>query len=234
MLVASALSGITSAITDAVGNYGLYAVFGLMMLDAVFPAASELVMVYGGAVAAGAFAGQTVTLFGHQFEPGLPAYLAISLAGTIGYLLGSLVGWWIGRKGGHPFLERSGHRLHLEPERVLRAERWFDRWGEWAVFLGRITPVVRSFISIPAGVFEAPLRPYTLFTAVGSAIWCFGFAAVGWAAGSQWEDFQHAFRFADYAILGAIVAGIAFLGWKRVKNRRARKTPAPGYTDASE
>ena len=159
MLVASILSGITEVVTSAIGDYGLYAVFVLMLVDAVLPAASEVVMVYGGAVAAGAFADQDVVLFGRTIEEGLPAYLAIALAGTIGYTIGSVVGWAIGLYGGRPYLERHGRWLHLDVEKLDRAERWFERWEDWAVFLGRLTPVVRSFVSIPAGVFEAPLRP---------------------------------------------------------------------------
>jgi len=158
----------------------------------------------------------------------------MALAGTAGYLIGSVFGWWIGDRGGRPFLERSGRWLHLAPERVSRAERWFDRWGDWAVFLGRVTPVVRSFISIPAGVFEAPFRHYVVLTALGSAIWCFAFAGAGWAAGANWEEFHHAFRFADYVVAAVVVAGIGWLGWKLVGGRRAGKRAAPGYTDASE
>ena len=85
----------------------------------------------------------------------------LATAGTLGYLLGSLVGWAIGRWGGHPLLERHGRWLHVTPENLDRAERWFDRHGRAAVFLGRLTPVVRSFISIPAGTLESPIGPYT-------------------------------------------------------------------------
>jgi membrane protein DedA with SNARE-associated domain len=220
--VASILSEITDLLTTVVGDYGLYAVFLLMLVDAVFPAASEPVMVYGGAVAAGAFAGQDVVLFGIELEPGLQAFLGVALAGTIGYTLGALGGWWIGLHGGRPFLERHGRWLHLNEEKLDRAERWFERWEDLAVFFGRITPVVRSFVSIPAGVFEAPLRRYTVLTLVGSAIWCFALAGVGWALGSQWEDFHHAFHYVDYAIIATLVAGAAWLAWKFL--RRGGKT----------
>src|SRR5262245_29074106 len=172
------LGSVTEHLTNAIGDYGLYAVFLLMLVDAVFPAASELVMVYGGAVAAGAFAGQTVTLFGHQIESGFPAYLAIALAGTIGYTIGSMLGWWIGAAAGRPYLERHGKWLHLSPAKLERAEAWFDRWGDWAVLIGRITPVARSFISIPAGVFRMPFWRYTVLTLIGSALWCFPLAAI--------------------------------------------------------
>ena len=224
MLVANVLSDflheITDVVTDAIGNYGLYAVFGLMLIDAVLPAASEVVMVYAGAVAAGAFADQSVTLFGYEFESGFPAYVAMATAGTIGYLVGSIGGWALGDYLGRPWLERHGRWLHLSTEKLDRAERWFDRWEEWAVFIGRITPVARSFISIPAGVFRARFGPYVWLTLLGSAIWCFAFAGAGWAAGANWEHFHDAFRYVDYLIVAAVVAAAGWLAWRFVRRRR--------------
>jgi membrane protein DedA with SNARE-associated domain len=217
--VASILSEITDLLTTVVGDYGLYAVFGLMLIDAVLPAASELVMVYGGAVAAGAFAGQAVDLLGWELDPGLQAYLGIALAGTLGYAVGSALGWWIGARGGRPFLAQHGRWLHLDEAKLGRAERWFERWEDWAVFLGRVTPVVRSFVSIPAGVFRAPFARYNVLTLAGSAIWCFALAGVGWALGSQWEDFHHAFHYVDYAIIATAAAGAAALLWKVLRGR---------------
>jgi membrane protein DedA with SNARE-associated domain len=221
-LTASILGEITDLLTTLIGDYGLYAVFGLMLLDAVFPAASEPVMVYSGAVAAGAFAGQSTVLFGYEFDDGAPAYVAMAGGGTLGYTIGSILGWWIGVRGGRPFLERHGRWLHLNEAKLDRAERWFGRWGDWGVFLGRITPVVRSFVSIPAGVFRAPLARYTALTLLGSAIWCFGLAGVGWWFGSNWEEFHHAFRYVDYAIIAAVVAAIGYVAWKLRGRQRAR------------
>ena len=215
-VVASILSGITDTVTSAIGDYGLYAVFLLMLVDAVFPAASEVVMVYGGAVAAGAFANQDVTLFGRTIEEGFPAYVAIALAGTIGLY------------GGRPYLERHGRWLHLDEEKLGRAERWFERWEGWAVFLGRLTPVIRSFVSIPAGVLEAPFVRYTILTFAGSAIWCFAFAGAGYLAGDNWEDFHHAFRYADYDDGAADVAGVVWIGVHRVRRRRRVAEETPG------
>jgi membrane protein DedA with SNARE-associated domain len=219
VLVASILSGITDSLTSVVGDYGFYAVFLLMAVDAVLPAASEAVMVYGGAVASGAFAGQSIVLFGWTLEPGFPAYLAVALAGTIGYTVGSIGGWWIGVHGGRPFLERHGRWFHLKEANLVKAERWFERWEDRAVFFGRITPVVRSFVSIPAGVFRAPFRRYTVLTLLGSAIWCFGLAGVGWALGSQWEEFHHTFRYLDYAMIALLAGGAAWLAWKYLRRR---------------
>jgi membrane protein DedA with SNARE-associated domain len=220
MLVASALSAITDAVTDAIGNYGLYAVFLLMLVDAVFPAASEVVMVYAGAIASGALAGQSVTLLGHEFESGFPAYVAMATAGTVGYLVGSIGGWALGDYLGRPWLERHGRWLHLDTEKLDRAEHWFDRWEEWAVFLGRVTPVVRSFISVPAGVFRARFGPYVWLTLLGSALWCYAFAGAGWAAGANWEHFHDAFRYVDYVVAAAVVGGVGLLGWRLLKRRR--------------
>jgi membrane protein DedA with SNARE-associated domain len=220
VLVASILSGITEVVTSVVGDYGLYAVFLLMLVDAVFPTASELVMVYGGALAAGAFADQDVVLFGQTIEEGLPAYLAIVLAGTIGYTIGAVIGWAIGLYGGRPYLERHGRWLHLDAEKLDRAERWFERWEDWAVFLGRLTPVVRSFVSVPAGVLEARFLRYTLLTLAGSTIWCVVFAGAGYLAGENWEDIHHAFRYLDYLVGAAIAGVVAWLVVRRVRRRR--------------
>lgn len=223
------LHRITEILTDTIGDYGLYAVFVLMLVDAVLPAASELVMVYGGAVAAGAFAGSTVTLFGLEFDPGLSAYLAIALAGTIGYTIGSLLGWWIGLRGGRPLLERHGRWLHLNEEKLDRAEKWFDQWGDWAVFIGRITPVVRSFVSVPAGIGRHRLDRYTVLTLIGSALWCFAFAGAGWAVGSRWEEFHHAFRYADVTVGALLALGLIVLVVRHRRNRTSRSAADPAH-----
>jgi len=220
--VASILGGITDAVTSVVGDYGLYAIFVLMMVDAVFPAASEVVMLYGGALAAGAFANQEVVLFGTTIDSGAAAYLVVALAGTIGYTVGAIGGWAIGLYGGRPYLERHGRWLHLDEEKLDRAERWFERWEGWAVFLGRLTPLIRSFVSIPAGVMEVPFVRYTVLTFAGSAVWCFAFAGLGYLAGSSWEHVQHAFHYLDYLILLAVVGGGVWLLLRRRRRRRDR------------
>jgi membrane protein DedA with SNARE-associated domain len=223
------VAGITSSITSFIGNHGVYAVFALMALDAVFPAASELVMLYAGALAAGAFPGQHVVLFGHQISSHAAAYVVMALTGTLGYLVGSIVGWAIGLYGGRPFLERRGRLFHLDHAKLDRAERWFARWDDLAVLIGRVTPVVRSFISIPAGVFEMPFVRYVLFTLIGSAIWAFAFAAAGWALGASYEHVHNDFKYVDYVIVAVVVlvAVALVVRWARSSRllRRASDTP---------
>jgi membrane protein DedA with SNARE-associated domain len=208
------LGSLSNSITSAVANHGVSAVFGLMAIDAIFPAASELVMLFAGALAAGAVGSNGVSLFGHHFGPGVDAYLVMALAGTLGYLVGALIGWAIGRYGGRPLLERHGRWFHLSPKNLDRAETWFDRWGYLGVALGRITPIIRSFVSIPAGVFEMPLLPYTFLTLVGSAVWAFAFAGAGYGLGTSYDHADHAFRYLEYAVAVLIMLLAAYLVYR--------------------
>lgn len=214
---------ITEAVTGVIGDYGLYAVFVLMLVDAVFPAASELVMVYAGALAVGAFPGSSVTVFGAEIESTGWAYVAMATAGTLGYTLGSVLGWAIGVYGGRPYLERHGRWLHITPAKLDQAHAWFERYGDAAVFVSRMLPVVRSFISIPAGVAEMPLARYTVLTFLGTIPWCFGLAAIGLALGTGWERFHESFRYADYAIVALVVAGLAWLLYRHRRRRLQRR-----------
>jgi membrane protein DedA with SNARE-associated domain len=215
------LASLTGQVTSWIGDYGVYAVFAIMAVDALLPVGGELTMLYAGTLAAGAVAGAHPALFGIRLAPGLESYLVLAIAGAVGYLVGSLVGWAIGVWGGHALLERHGRWLHLGPERLARAERWFDRFGRWAVFLGRITPLVRSFISIPAGALGSPLGRYTVLTLAGSLLWCFAFAAAGWALGGSYDRVHQAFRYVDYAVVALVVLAVgALVGrWLRARQR---------------
>jgi len=222
---ASALADLTDYLTGLVGDHGVYAVFLLMLVDAVLPAASEAVMVVGGALASGALAAHVV-IFGATLDPGLPAYLGMAVAGTLGYVLGSVGGWAIGRYGGRPFVERHQRLLHTSPERIDHAERWFGRFGDAFVLVGRVIPLVRSFVSIPAGLARMPLGRFTALTLPGSAAWCFALAGVGWALGSHWEDFHERFHYVDYVVAGLVVLALAYLVYRRRVARLARRARA--------
>ena len=213
------VASITQTLTDAVANHGIVAVFVLMASDAVLPVGGELIMVVAGAIAAGAIAGAP-TVLGHDVDTGLPTYLALSLSGTLGYLAGSWGGWLLGRRGGRELLERHGRLIHLGPARLVKAEAWFGRHGARAVFLGRLTPLVRSFISIPAGVFGEPVRRYLVLTGLGSAIWCFGFAGLGWILGSNYQSADQATHAVEALLVVAAIA--AAFAWRRRTRAAAR------------
>ena len=145
-------------------------------------------MLYAGAAAAGALRVRTSSSPGERSTRGLPPMSQWPCAGRSGTRSARS---WVGRSGlrGRLYVERHGRWLHLDIEKLDRAERWFERWEDLAVFLGRLTPVVRSFVSIPAGVMELPFVRYTLLTLAGSAIWCFFFAGAGYAVGENWRTF---------------------------------------------
>jgi membrane protein DedA with SNARE-associated domain len=199
--VSIVIGSVTTTLTDLVGQHGVLAVFVLMGVDALLPVGGELIMLLAGALAAGAIGHGTA-----GFASGAAAYVALSSAGTLGYLAGAVLGWAAGRRGGRQLITRHGRWLHLGPQRMQRAEAWFERHGPAAILLGRLTPLVRSFISVPAGVFRAPLGSYVALTALGSAIWCFAFAGAGWALGTNWEAVHGAFRYVDVAAIAAVGA----------------------------
>jgi membrane protein DedA with SNARE-associated domain len=216
------IASLTSSVTSHIASQGVYAVFVLMAIDAVFPAASELVMLVAGALAAGVIASaHHVSLFGAKIGFGAGAFIVLALAGTLGYLLGALIGWWVGRHGGRRLVQRHGRLLHVTPENLDRAERWFGRWGNVGVLVGRVTPLVRSFVSIPAGVFEMPLVPYAVLTLVGSAIWAFALAGAGYGLGSSYTRFHHDFKYVEYAVLAGVLVLAAYLVYAAKVRHRA-------------
>jgi len=202
------LATVTSQVTTWIAQHGVYAVFALMAVDALLPLGGELVMLYAGVLAAGAIAGAQVTILGAHPATGVESYIVLALAGALGSLAGALIGWAIGVRGGRPLIERHGRVLHLGPRRFAHAEDWFARYGGRAVFIGRLTPLVRSFVSIPAGVLGTPLGIYVPLTLLASLIWCFGFAAAGWAAGGTWESIHHDYGYAEYAAVAAVLVTV--------------------------
>ena len=111
----------------------------------------------------------------------------------------------------------------MTSDKLDKAERWFERWGNAAVLVSRCLPVIRSFISVPAGVAEMPVGRYTVLTTIGSVPWYFGLAAVGVAVGASWERFHEAWHYADYAILAAIVLGVLLLVVRAQRQRVRRR-----------
>jgi membrane protein DedA with SNARE-associated domain len=218
------LASVSSSFTSAVANHGVYAVFGLLALGAILPVGSELVALVAGAVAAGVFSGTTgVSVFGAHVSLGAGAYVVLALAATLGYLAGALVGWGIGRFGGRVFLERRGRWLHVTPERLDRADAWFERWDRPGVLIGTMTPIVRSFVAIPAGIFEMPVALFAVLTLAGSAVWSFAFVGAGYGLGSSYHRFDHDFRYVEYAIVAGVVLLAAYLVYRW--RAAARVTP---------
>jgi membrane protein DedA with SNARE-associated domain len=186
-----------------------------MTIAAVLPAASEVTMLYGGALASGALAGR-IALGGHHFGSGLHAYLAVVVTGLAGNSVGAAGGWLIGARGGHPLLERYGRYAHITPQRIERAERWFDRFETVAVPLGFATPLVRSFVAIPAGMFEVGFRRFLVSAVPGIAAFCAALAGIGWAVGSNWHSAHTDIQYVEVAVaVGIVLAGAYWLFRRR-------------------
>ena len=218
----------TSFISTSIGDHGVLAVFLLMTVAAVLPVASELTMLYGGALASGALKGH-IGLFGHQLHQGLHAYLGVVVAGLAGNFLGSIGGWLIGTYGGHPLLTQYGRYVHITEARIARAERWFDRFEGVAVPLGFATPLVRSFVAIPAGMFEVPLRRFLPAAFAGIAVFTAVLGGIGWAVGSSWHAARHD---VDYIEVAVVVVLVAFVALAVIRSRRSIRM-AGGASDSA-
>ena len=210
-----------SSITTAIADHGVIAVFLLMALDAVLPVGSELIMLYGGVLAAGAAAGAHISLLGSSVPFGVESYALLVASGTLGSLTGATAGYALGALAAPAATGRRPSWLPVSDHGFARARSWLEAHERNAIFLGRITPVVRSVISIPAGVLRVPLRPYAFWSMLGALAWCLAFAGVGWALAGTWEGFHRGFRYADYVVVAALVALIAAAA---ARSRRRRAT----------
>lgn len=213
------LASLSDQLVASLLAHGALVIFAVMAIDAVLPVGGELTMLAAGALAGGTLAGHAPSIFGHPLPTGPTAYIVLATIGALGYLVGAIAGWWIGRRGGRTAVARYGHLLHLGPVRFARAERWFQRHGSATVLVGRLIPLMRSLVSIPAGVLGQPLRRYIALTAIGSAIWCYGLAAIGWALGAQYSSLHHATTAIEVA-LAALVALSLAAAWALARRQR--------------
>jgi membrane protein DedA with SNARE-associated domain len=205
------LNGIIDAITRAIGNHGFPAVLGLMTLEsACIPVPSEVIQL---------FAGYLVSL--HRMS----LFAAVS-AGVLGNLIGSWIAWSVGYYGGRPFIERWGRYIHVTPARLERSERWFAQHGEVAVLIGRCVPVIRTFISLPAGVARMPFWRFSAFTLIGCVPWVLGLTLLGVQVGPAWERWRHRLEYLDYIVVAAIVVAIVYLV-VRARRRRGVAVDTP-------
>ncbi|MBI2935370.1 MAG: DedA family protein [Chloroflexi bacterium] len=156
--------------------------------------------------------------------------LLAGLYGAVGNLLGSLVAYWVGAKGGRPFLERYGRYLLITPRDLERADRWFARYGGAIVFFSRMLPVIRTFISFPAGVARMNLLRFSVYTLVGSFPWSVGLAYGGYLLGENWEALRRAMRPFDIPILALAALLIALYAWHHLRAYRAKTIPDTSAT----
>jgi len=215
MLLASISESVVNETSHLVRTAGLPGIFVLMAASsACIPIPSEVVMLFAGFVVAdktGSGSEHHLTIVG------------VVLAGLIGTLVGSWVAYAVGRGGRLELLERHGDKVHMGPAQIQRADRWFQRHGQQIVLYGRVVPVIRAFVSLPAGIAKMPVGRFTVLTVLGSLPWVLGFALAGHALGGDWKSVRNALEYVDYVLLAAIVLGLVY--W-RVRRRNARHARA--------
>ncbi|MDP8998565.1 MAG: DedA family protein [Myxococcota bacterium] len=224
------------AIFTVLGGFCLYVMAslsygGIALLmgieSACIPLPSELIMPYAGALTEPTVAAELSAQYGVQ----LPVFNLVlaAIAGALGCNLGSEVAYWVGAKGGRPAIEKYGRYLLISKKEIDLADRWFEKGGQWIVFVGRLLPVIRTFIAFPAGVARMNRTTFHAFTFLGSLPWCLALAYVGQQLGlrlldehSPLKHFMHRFD----ALIGAvIVLAAGYFVWSRVKVYRQSKKP---------
>ena len=195
------------SIIETLGYPGLTA---LVTLESVFPPIpSEVIL----------------PLAGFLTGQGRFSFILVLLATTIGSLAGALVlygiGAAIGRRRVRSLIDRYGRWALLTPDDLTRAEQWFDRYGPVAVFTGRLVPVVRSLVSIPAGYSRMPLTQFVLLTGVGSALWNGALVSLGWALGENWRDIERYVGWLQYVVIAVVAVLVVRFIWQRLRARAA-------------
>jgi membrane protein DedA with SNARE-associated domain len=207
-VLASISESLVNLCVNAVGSLGLFGVFVLMLAEsACIPIPSEATML---------FAGFNVVR-GHY-----PLWEPVAV-GVVANVVGSWIAYAIGYYGRIDLLEKHGRALHIKPQHLAWADRWFNRHGEATVFFSRMLPIIRTFISLPAGVARMPFWRFTAFTVAGCIPWVLLLGFVGKQAGSNWRHWRHYLSYLDYLAIAAIVLGIVYLIVKR-RTRTAAET----------
>ena len=203
-LMASLTDPIVQFAVDTVDALGLPGVFVLMLLEsACIPIPSEATMLFAG----------------FNVSNGEYSLAAATAAGVLGNLVGSWIAYWVGYAGRVDILEKHGKKLHIKKSHLEWADRWFERHGDATVFFTRMLPIIRTFISLPAGVARMPFWRFTVLTLLGCIPWVFLLTFIGKEAGDNWESWKDSLHYVDYAVLAAIVIGVA---WLLIRGRRRR------------
>ena len=205
----------TDLILDWISSFGYVGVTLLMAIEsACIPVPSEIVM---------PFSGYLVYLAEQPGYDGTVMTLAgVGLAGAVGCTIGSIVAYWVGKHAGRAFVLKYGKYVLLSEKHLVMAERWFDKYGDAATFISRLLPLIRTFISLPAGIAKMNFKKFVLYSFVGSLPWTFALAYIGYALGPSWEDIMDVFRKLDLLVVAAAAALVLWYVW-RIRNGKARQ-----------
>jgi membrane protein DedA with SNARE-associated domain len=206
LVLASVTDKLATFATNVVGDLGLPGIFLLMVPEsACIPIPSEATMLFAG----------------FNVSEGKYSLFAAVAVGSIANLVGSWIAYAVGYYGRVEVLERY-KVFHIKPEHLALTERWFERWGSWAVFFSRMLPVVRTFISLPAGVARMPFWRFSALTLAGCVPWILMLTLVGKAARDNWDQWKDRLHYVDYGVAAIIVVGVVWLAVRWWRARRAR------------
>jgi membrane protein DedA with SNARE-associated domain len=206
LVLASVTDRLVDFAVNVVGDLGIAGIFALMIPEsACIPIPSEATMLFAG----------------FNVSEGKYTLLAAVAAGVAANVIGSWIAYAIGYFGRIELLEQHGRKLHIKKEHIDWADRWFEKHGEATVFFSRMLPIVRTFISLPAGAARMPFWRFTLFTTLGCIPWVFLLAFVGKSAGDNWVQWKDNLHYVDYAVAALIVVGIVYLIVRSRRRRRA-------------
>ena len=211
------LASITDPIVDfavgVVGDLGLVGVFVLMVLEsACIPIPSEATMLFAG----------------FNVAEGHYSLLAATMVASVANLVGSWIAYGIGRAGRVDLIERHGRKVGISPKHLAWADRWFQRHGDSTVFFTRLLPIVRTFISLPAGVAKMPFWRFSALTLAGCIPWMLMLTFIGAQAGERWASWKDWLHYVDYLVAAAIVLGAVYLVARWWRDRRQRRATAQG------
>jgi len=219
-VIASLTDPIVQFATNVVADLGLAGVYVLMLLEsACIPIPSEATMLFAG----------------FNVSKGDYSLIAVTLVGTFANLTGSWLAYAVGYYGRVDILEKHGRKLHIKPEHLHAADRWFSKHGDATVFFTRMMPIIRTFISLPAGVARMAFWRFTVLTFLGCLPWVFALALIGQQVGDNWVQWKDSLHYVDYAVGALIVLAVAYLIVRRRRRRDddAAVGPAEPATDGS-
>jgi membrane protein DedA with SNARE-associated domain len=210
-VVASLTDPIVQFAVDIVDKLGLPGIFALMVAEsACIPIPSEATMLFAG----------------FNVAEGHYSLFAVVAVGTAANVVGSWIAYAVGYYGRIDILEKHGKKLHIKPSHLAWADRWFEKYGSWTVFLTRMLPIIRTFISLPAGVARMPFWRFTLLTVAGCIPWIFMLAFTGKQVGDNWKQWQDSLHYVDYAVAVLIVLAIIYFVVRNRRRPRAAGEPA--------
>ncbi len=201
------LSAIANWIMSVITSLGYGGVVLLMAIESMnIPLPSEVIMPFAG----------------FQAALGTMNIWWAGLAGAIGCVLGSSLSYWIGMIGGRPLIEKYGKYILISHHDLNLAEKWFAKHGEVTVLVGRLLPVIRTFISFPAGITKMNFQRFIIYSFIGSFPWCVALAYLGLKLGENWESLRTYFHGFDWAILALLILGIVWYIWRHIRNSRKK------------